>query len=470
MRIPLFGLGQASKSPFVTAKLLQNFYCESRPQGEKSALVGYQTPGLDLFADIAAAPARGALEFEPGNVGYVVIGGVLYEVNNAGTFTNKGTLNTSSGRVSIAHNGVQVMIVDGTNGYIYNTSTLAFVQITDMDFPATATTVAVLARRFVISLANSSRFYWSAIDDGLSWDSLDFANAETNPDPIVAVWASNGQLILEGSLSAEYWGISQNGDQPFVPISGTATEWGLAARWSMAKYDNSVAMLVRNRMGQVMVAKLSGYLPEKISTVDMDAIINSYAVVGDASAYSYMLGGHPMYVINFPTAGYTWIYDGAVGFWSKLKSFGLTRHRVEFSFSLLSKIIGCDYNAGRLYTITPTALTDNGDSIERQITGETVADGDQDRIAIDKLRVDIEVGVGLANGQGSNPQIGLEISRDNGKTWGAQMWKPMGATGEYQTYVEWRQLGSSSRTIVPRLTVTDPVPLILVAACINPDD
>jgi hypothetical protein len=43
----------------------------------------------------------------------------------------------------------------------------------------------------------------------------------------------------------------------------------------------------------------------------------------------------------------------------------------------------------------------------------------------------MEVGNGLATGQGSNPQIGLEVSRDNGKTWGAQMWKAIGAIGAY---------------------------------------
>lgn len=466
----MFGLGQVAKSPFVTAKLLQNMYAEQRPQGEKSMLVAFQTPGLDLFADVGAAVPRGSLEYEPGNVAYVVMGGTLYEVNNAGTMTVRGVLMTSSGRVSMAHNETQVMIVDGTTGYIYDTGTLAFVQITDVDFPPGSTTVTFLAGRFIISLVSSSRYYWSDLYDGLVWDALDFANTETSPDPIVMVWASNGQLILFGSISTEYHGISSTSDAPFTLIQGTATEWGLAARWSVAKYDNSVAALIRNRMGQVMVAQIAGYLPKKISTIDLDSIINEYAVVGDASSYSYMLGGHPMFVINFPNAGYTWLYDGSTGFPSKLKSFGLTRHRIEFSFSLLSKIIGCDYNTGRLYVITATALTDNGDSIEREITGETVAYPDQDMITIDNFRVDVEVGVGTTSGQGVNPQIGLSISRDNGKTWGAQMWKSMGEMGKYSTVVEWRRLGSNSRTFVPRITVTDPVPLVVVAGCINARD
>jgi hypothetical protein len=72
----------------------------------------------------------------------------------------------------------------------------------------------------------------------------------------------------------------------------------------------------------------------------------------------------------------------------------------------------------------------------------------------------MEVGGGLVSGQGSNPQIGLSISRDNGKTWGPQMLKPMGKIGEYATVVEWRGLGTT-RAFTPKLTVTDPVPVVL---------
>ncbi len=466
--IPLFGLGTVSKSPYVTAKYLQNLYAEQRPQGEKSMLVAYGTPGENLFVDFGATPCRGGLEFEPGNVCYVVHRGVLWEINNAAVMTNRGMLLTTTGRVSMAHNGTQVMIVDGTNGYIYNTATTVFAQITDGDFPANPTTVTFLAGRFVVSFQGSSRFYESDAYNGLSWDALRFANAETSPDPIVSMWSSNGQLIPLGDLTTEYWGLSGTLDFSFAPLQGTATEWGLAARWSIAKFDNTMACLIKNRMGQVMVAKLSGYLPEKISTPDLDSIINGYSATSDATAYSYMLGGHPMYVISFPSAGKSWLYDGSTGFWSPLKSFGSTRHNGEFALTLLGRTLVADSTDGKIYELTSTSLTDNGASIEREIVGETLASPDGSFIEVDCLRLDMEVGVGLTTGQGSNPQIGLSISRDNGKTWGPQMWRDMGKIGEYKTRVEWRRLGSP-RYFTPKITVTDPVPVVFVSACINPD-
>jgi len=468
-RIQLFGLGQAAKSPFVTAKVLQNLYAEQRPQGEKSMLVAYATPGLDLFVDFGDTPPRGGVEFPKNDAAYVVHRGTLWEVNNAGVKTNRGSLNTTSGRVSMAHNGVQVMIVDGTNGYIYDTGSTAFAQITDGDFPANPKTVCFLSRRFLVSFAGSGRFYWSDIDNGLSWDALNFANAETNPDPLVSVYSSNGQALLLGTESTEFWGNSGVSDPAFVALQGNATEWGLASPWSIAKYDNSFACLMKNRMGQVMIAQMSGYLPKKISTVDMDSIINGYATTADASAYSYMLGGHPMYVISFPSAGYTWLFDGSTGIWSPLKSAGVSRHLAEFSFNLVGRTIVSDYASGKLYVLNPDTLTDNGAMISRVIVGETVATQDDEQLTVDCLRLDCETGVGVTSGQGENPQIGLEVSRDNGKTWGAQMWKTMGAVGEYRTRVEWRRLGTNYY-FTPRITVTDPVRCVFVSASINPND
>lgn len=469
MRIPLFGIGQASKSPYVTAKQLTNVYAEIRPAGEKSQIVGYGTPGYTLFASLGDTPPRGGIEFEKNNVDYVVHRGVLYEVNNAGVAVSRGTLLTTSGRVSLAHNGVQVMIVDGTYGYIYNTQTNVFAQITDVDFPVNPTTCTYLGRRFIASFRASSRFYVSDLDDGLSWDALNFANAESNPDAIVEVYASNGQLHLLGDISTEFWGNSGTVDFPYTPLQGTATEWGLAATWSIAKFDNTYACLIKNRMGEVMIAQMVGYLPKKISTLDLDAIINRYATVSDATAYSYMLGGHAMYVISFPSAGATWLYDASTGIWSKLKGYGITRHRGEFSMGLGGKTIIADYSNGNLYKLDADALTDNGTMIEREIVGETISTQSLEFISFDNLRIDMQTGVGISSGQGENPQVMLQISRNNGNTWGAEMWKTAGKIGEYGIRTEWRRLGTC-RSFTPKIRMTDPVKFCVVSACINPEE
>jgi hypothetical protein len=170
-----------------------------------------------------------------------------------------------------------------------------------------------------------------------------------------------------------------------------------------------------------------------------------------------------------PVEGITWLYDGATGFWSKLKSFDISRHRVEISFQLAGQTIGSDYNNGKLYRITDTALSDNGEAIEGEIIGETLASPDDTFITVNKLRVIMETGVGTTVGQGSNPQVSISISRDNGHTWGTEMWRPLGASGEYQTRLEWRRLGTT-RWLTAKLRITDPVKRVITSAAVNPTD
>jgi hypothetical protein len=468
-RIPLFGIGQASKSPAVTAKQLTNIYCEQRPQGERSVMVAYGTPGLEAFVTLANSPIQGALEFPKNSIAFVVAGGVLWEVNSAGVATSRGSIYEAVGKVSMSHNGVQVMIVDGTRGYIWDTSVATFTIITSGGFPPNPQTCTFLGRRFIVSYADSGRMYWSNIDDGLTWDALNFGNAESNPDFTKAVYASNGQIAVFGSETCEFWTNSGIADPAFVALQGNASEWGIAAIRSISKYDNSFMCLMKNRMSQVMVAQMNGYLPKKMSTVDMDNIINGYSRVDDACSYSYMLGGHAMYVINFPTAGYSWLLDGSTGIWTNLKSYGLTRHRGELSFNLAGNIIVCDYATGALYKLKSTVMTDAGGVIEREVIGETVAQPGGEFFSVDTLRIDMETGVGLTSGQGSNPQVSLSVSRDKGKTFGPEMWKPMGKKGEYEARVEWHKLGTP-RFFTPKIRITDPVNVVFVSAAINPED
>lgn len=122
--VPLFGIGTLGKSANVNAQERLNLYIEIQSDPEKSTLTMYPTPGLVSFVYFGATAIRGC--FEARGVAYIAWSGTLYSLLNDGTTANLGTLSTLSGRVDFAENGTQIMLVDGANGYIYNTSTLAF--------------------------------------------------------------------------------------------------------------------------------------------------------------------------------------------------------------------------------------------------------------------------------------------------------------------------------------------------------
>lgn len=456
--IPLFGLGTSGKSPNVSAQSRTNLYCEIQQDQEKNSIMAlYPTPGLSQFANLGDTPVRCA--YPLGNSTYLVHRANVWKMANDGTMTLIGTLLTSSGRVSMADNGVQIIIVDGTYGYILTVATGVLAQIVAGGFPG-ANTVAYHNSYFIVNKPSSGRFHVSGQYDGMAWNALDYASAESSPDNLVRVMSDQGQIVLFGEKTTEFWGDSGAADFPYARIGGGTVEWGLAARWSVAKFGNSLAFLRKNRLGQVQVSLLQGYDSVPISTPDMDERINRFQTVSDATAFSYMLSGHQFYQINFPSGGESWLYDGVSQAWSRLVSRG-ARHLCDQQFNFLDKPYATDYATGQIYKFDAQIYSDNGDVIVRELVGRHAMSGDWS--ALDEFWIDLESGVGLTSGQGQAPQIMLQVSKDGGHTWGNERWTDLGALGNYRSRAVWRRLGRA-RDWVFRLRITDPVKPVFVGA------
>ena len=522
--IPLFGIGLQGKSPTVTAQYRLNLYFEYQQSEDRTQVAAFGTPGLELFFDLGETAIRGI--HEKGDFLYVVHRGIFWEVTNAAVKTNRGSLNTTSGRVDISDNGAQIMITDGTDGYIYDIARTAFFAIEQIStgttdgttasklvdsgaafdtdgtvigmtaynttdttdaiitaidsastlsidsdifvsgetyeigpdgFPTTPSSNAYLDTYFIAGLDSSSKFQISDNSNGGAWNALDFANAESDPDNTVKVFANNSELILFGGVSTEFWSNTGGTDFPFSRVA--IAEWGLAAKWSIERFDNTLIYLAKNRMGGTVLVKLNGYIPQQVSTPEWEYIISTYADVSTATGFSYMLGGHPMYQINFAEA--SWLYDGTTGLMSEVRSAGKVRHRADtYAYYLGQTVVG-DYSTGKVYKLKKDTYTDNGEMITRQLRGRHIFDDNWHRVTVDQVQLFMQTGVGLTSGQGSDPQAMLRISKDGGQTFGNQMWQSFGKIGEYLTRIIWRRLGTA-RDWIFELTITDPVKVVIV--------
>ena len=147
--------------------------------------------------------------------------------------------------------------------------------------------------------------------------------------------------------------------------------------------------------------------------------------------------------------------------WTELE-YGLDgeRHRGELYLNFINQAFIADYENGSIYILKPDVYTDNGGAIAREIVTRHLFKGNEE-VVIDEAYVDMEVGVGLATGQGSDPQVMLQISKNNGRTWSAELWKDLGAIGEYLTRVVWRRLGIS-RDWLFKIRLTDPCKFVMV--------
>ena len=121
-----FSGGTVGDDIFLSPQRTVNLYPEVGQYKTGAALIGW--PGDNLYASLGQGPIRGSKIFKDHSV--VVSGSGVYKVAKGGIVSTIGTLTTASGFVGIAESGLELMIVDGVNGFIWNGDT--FTQILDL--------------------------------------------------------------------------------------------------------------------------------------------------------------------------------------------------------------------------------------------------------------------------------------------------------------------------------------------------
>jgi hypothetical protein len=377
---------------------------------------------------------------------------------------------SGTGPVSIADNGTQIFFACNPDGYIYNETTNVFAQITDPDF-AGAVTVAYLDGYFVFNQPNSQIIWVSQLLDGTSVDPLDFASAEGSPDGVVGLISDHRELWVFGTDSVEVWYDSGAADFPLQRIQGAFNEIGCVSAYTIAKMDNGLFWLGTDARGQGIVYRANGYTGQRISTHAIEYAIAQYGNISDAIAYTYQQEGHAFYVLIFPSANATWVYDVATQAWHERAGWDngeFTRHRSNCQCNFGGNIIVGDFENGNIYTLDLDVYADNGGVQKWLRSWRALPSGTNNlkRTAHHSLQLNCESGVGLNDGQGSDPQVMLRWSDDGGHTWSNEHWSPMGKIGAYYQRVFWRRLGMTLklRDRVYEVSGTDPVKVAIMGA------
>jgi hypothetical protein len=363
-----------------------------------------------------------------------------------------------------------LFIADGANGYIYNANTDVFAQITDPDFYG-AVGVGFIDGYFVYNQPNSQKFWVTSLYDGTSVDPLDFASAEGSPDNLVTLIVDHREVWLFGTNSVEVWYNAGLPDFPLARIQGAFNEIGCQAPYSVAKLDNALFWLGKDARGNGIVYRSKGYTGERVSTHAVEWQIQQYTTLEDAVAYTYQQDGHAFYVLNFPTANTTWVFDVSTGVWHERAGWEdnqFTRHLGQCQMNFANEIVIGDYVTGVLYAYDMNVYSEAGTVQKWLRSWRALPTGQNDlkRTAQHSLQLDCESGVGLATGQGSNPQVMLRWSDDGGHTWSSEHWKSMGQIGQYGKRVIWRRLGMTQkiRDRVYEVSGTDPVKIAIMGA------
>jgi hypothetical protein len=463
MEFPFVGPAYESRSPNASAQRCINLYLE---QGGKRPWTLIGTPGLTspVFT-LAGGWVRGALRLNEGQSVWVG-GDKVYLVDSSYSATQIGTITDDAEPVTMAYNGTTILISSGGNAYAYTASGTSGTLV-----QADVSSVSFLDGYFIATDVNSGRFRTSN-QYSTTFDALNFATAEGSPDNLVRALTSNREVILFGIETTEVWYNAGNADFPLSRVQGAYIQIGLAAKHSAVRCGNTVAWLGANEDGIADVWSMQGYQPQKISNPAISFAISQWPTQADAWAFFYTQEGHAFYVLTSPSANETWCYDFATQQWHQ-RAYGdpatgdLMRARVNTHLHFGGRNLVGDWQTGNVYEYDLDTYTDNGEEIPRVRACLAV----QDPMGLKRgrnhnLRLDMDSGVGLSSGQGSDPQAMLRCSKDGGKTWSNQLWRSMGRIGEYSRRVRWLRVGGGDRDVY-EVTITDPVRVAITGAYIE---
>lgn len=465
MNLRLLG-GVEGRSSNISPEKCINLFYEKGENGESLVNV----PGATEFADLGNGAVRGGIEYN--GKAYFVCGNTLYELSSGGTATSRGSLNTSSGHVSMAHNGTrtganqQIFIADGTQRYIYDNTTSLLTGYTDY----AAVTVVFIDGYFIFNVANTDRFYLTALYDGVTVDALDFETAEGDPDEIQSLLTDQRELFIFGKRTLEVWYNSGDADNIFQRFQGGFKHMGSVAKFSPARHDNNICWLSQNDRGSAQVLQLGeSYSPRVISTPELDYQLSQYTTLSDAFGYSYQDEGHEFYVLNFPTEGRTWAYDAVTQRWHQrahnINATFPSRERYNCHVFAFGKHLLGDYNNGKVYQLDSSIGTFDGTRVERALITPNITE-EEKRIRISEVQLDMQEGTGDPN-VSTDTSIWLSYSKDGGHLYGNEIERSIGDAGEYSNRVVWRRLGVA-RNWTFKVRTWTPNRVVLKALYVRP--
>lgn len=447
-----------------------NFYAEKIWQ----VVVLRRTPGIKLFGELPGiGGTRGLLRFKGSEEDLFGVRGTKFSQWDPGSsaFIERGTLESNSGRVGMAFNSTQVIVVDDLAAYVYDIAdTTSFAKIDGTGgnhgafaFPGGGSVARYGSLRIFSIRPGTGLIYASAQDDARTWNPLSAIEAETFPDPLVGFEPVGPVSFAFGSDSFECY--VDQGLQPF-PLRRVqaGASVGMAAPASSSVYGGSAYWLGGSAEGQGIVYRTQGYEYQRISDHRVESIIQDMPDFSDAVGFIYQEDGHPFYVLNFGAGNRTLVYDISTSLWAErdLRNpvTGVHSRRPEIcqAFFAGKNLVG-DLRNGNVYHLSKDHLTDNGDPVIHERIFPCWPEDSYDFTSMPPFYAAMDVGQ-VAQGL-DEPQAMLNWSDDRGRTYqGTERTRGLGRTGEYRKRPVWDGMGSSYGRAY-RLRLQGPVDFIV---------
>jgi hypothetical protein len=432
-RFGLVGPAYRSQSVNADAQRCVNWYPEKDESGGgRSDWQLYPTPGSNIFSEPAVS--AGHTNY-PGPLGQLFplpngrliavrnLFNVLlnipevrfYDISSIGVATPLNVV-ADGGGISHVDGAPMPWAVSATHawfivGGVLYYDTLAFGGPTRVVYSggggniANAAAVVYLDGYFLVLLEDSQDVLFTL--DPTQIDPLDIFRVSITADYVRAMIVDHRELWLLGDVDTVVYSNVGDADNPFQPNPSGFIQEGIAAARSLVQLDNTLMWIGKSPRGNGIAWRANGYVPQRISTFAIEFAWQGYARIDDAVAYAYQDQGHSFWVIYFPSANKTWVYDVSTGAWHErmhlIPVSGLEEaHRSwVYAFAFGKHLIG-DWKGPTIYEMRIPVengtggwdfATDFGDPIEGIRIAPHIAN-EGERIFVDELQVFLESGLG----------------------------------------------------------------------------
>lgn len=410
------------------------------PAGSKAPAALYRIEGSLEFVTPGSAPVRGMKEHE-GRL-FVVAGGSLFEIDSLGNTYNRGAIG-GAGRVSMcAIDGY--LAISASNGMLYTWNGSALAAVSDGDLPAVGW-IEAFDQYIVYGRQDGYGWGISALADARSYDPLDVAGAESQPDKIVTGLRLGRELLLFGETTTESFYNSGAGDFPFDRAPDGVIDVGCAAKYSPARCDNTAYWLAVDA-GGYSVRRLEGRTPKRVSTPAIDDLLETAALsplgadISDAYGFSWTTGGHANYGLGVPVLNRCFVYDVMTGMWETRVSnvAGVDRRwRYTHAAQVFGAAMFGDEIAGRIGITRRNIHTELGDPIPWETVCAPVQFQGRN---LTHARLELELD---SSPKSTARTVSMAFSDNDGQTWSGEQVRTTPTGTNAPNRCVWTNLGSA---------------------------
>jgi hypothetical protein len=437
---------------------LYNCYAEPMGEAGRDPAVRHRSPGLVNFGTTARTGCRGLIEVA--GVLYVAFATKLEKFTTAGGATvNVGTLNgTKKGFFARNNAATPDKVFVDPDGNIATFTPTTVTNSFDVDLPA-VNSVDQLDGYFLFTTGSGQ--IWASGLNAVTIDALAFTTDQTS-----------GGLYRGVVWGGRYYAFGQKATgiyidaatSPFPLAKVDTIPRGIAGPYCVTgqePYFNKGLHIVGDDNA---VYRVDGNTLNKISTPDLDGLIEAVSDKTTLEMCSYISRGHAFIQITCPA--WTWVYNINNGKWHERPSYLLTNSRITQTYYAFGKWLCGDSQTGNVQQITSTSHLEISSPLICEVWSAPVQDFPQRSRGISAF-FDFAVGVGNASGTqpiATDPSVEISYSTDGGQTFSIPRIRKLGQQSLGQTRVRINQIkAAGAQGYIWKVRMSDPVHFGLMA-------